>query len=444
MSSDAQEAAMGLLSLSPNNFSQLPPVIPQKRKLPTPQTPHYHNAHGSDQGSHATKRRSTQRIVVQYQPPQDTGKDKEPESERDQEGPDAEEGDSSTESIRCICGSTYDDGFSIACDDCSRWCHAACFGIVQGEVPEEWCCWVCVPRPVDRDGAVRLQKERQRVANEQFIAVEREKERQRRRMSPGAHRRHRRASTANNDSHSTKRKRRASILAPTTPLAPLVHNDEDVDVVVDIDDPWTHSYVPVTHDVVPSEVTRKKLRRHAQNWRGITAIEPWSPPHITVQRLPTEDVAVRPPSYAVHTTQPIPSEHLITPFVSTITPSAVYLSDPLNGYAHLGMPKPFVHLIGPPLDLALDARITADNARFVRSGCRPNAVLRPVVCRPKSAQRDGEERLGVNHDETTLSFAVFASRDLKADEEVVLGWEWDDGNAVHSLPALIQTPHVFP
>jgi len=104
------------------------------------------------------------------------------------------------------------------------------------------------------------------------------------------------------------------------------------------------------------------------------------------------------------------------------------------------MPKPFVHLIGPPLDLALDARITGDKARFVRSGCRPNAVLRPVVCREK----DGEEHHVVDNDETRLSFAVFASRDLKADEEVILGWEWDDGNAVHSLPALIQTPHIFP
>jgi hypothetical protein len=84
------------------------------------------------------------------------------------------------ESIRYISGSTY-DGFSIACDDGSRWCHAACFGIVQGEVPEEWCCRACVPQSVDRDGAV-------------------------------SHRRHRSASTANNG-HSTKRKRRASIFA---------------------------------------------------------------------------------------------------------------------------------------------------------------------------------------------------------------------------------------
>ena len=38
------------------------------------------------------------------------------------------------------------------------------------------------------------------------------------------------------------------------------------------------------------------------------------------------------------------------------------------------MPKPFVHLSGPPLrlDVALDARITGHEAHFLRSGSRPN------------------------------------------------------------------------
>ena len=62
--------------------------------------------------------------------------------------------------IRCICNSTLDDGFSIACDVCERWCHAACFDIVVGEVPEEWKCWECAPRPVDREKAAKIQRER--------------------------------------------------------------------------------------------------------------------------------------------------------------------------------------------------------------------------------------------------------------------------------------------
>jgi hypothetical protein len=54
---------------------------------------------------------------------------------------------------------------------------------------------------------------------------------------------------------------------------------------------------------------------------------------------------------------------------------------------------------------------------------------------------DGKEE---TDEQKTLGFAVFALRDLKANEEVVLGWEWDDGNAVHALPALIETPNMFP
>jgi hypothetical protein len=146
----------------------------------------------------------------------------------------------------------------------------------------------------------------------------------------------------------------------------------------------------------------------------------------------------------MHTTQSIPSSKLITPYTSTIIPSSAYLSDPLNAYAHHGMPKPFVHLFGPPLDVALDARITGNEARFVRSGCRPNAVLRPVICpRAKRTDEHGPSPTPKSSDPETLTFGVFALRDIKANEEVILGWEWDDGNAVHHLPALIETPHLF-
>jgi hypothetical protein len=106
------------------------------------------------------------------------------------------------------------------------------------------------------------------------------------------------------------------------------------------------------------------------------------------------------------------------------------------------MPKPFVHLFGPPLDVALDARITGNEARFVRSGCRPNAVLRPMIC-PRAKGNDERGQSSKSADSETLTFGVFALRDIKANEEVVLGWEWDDGNAVHHLPALIETPHLF-
>jgi len=63
------------------------------------------------------------------------------------------------------------------------------------------------------------------------------------------------------------------------------------------------------------------------------------------------------------------------------------------------MSKPFVHLMGPLLGVALDARQVRNEGRFVRSRCRPNAVLTPVLCEQK-----GEE---------TFGFGVFALRDLR-------------------------------
>ena len=113
------------------------------------------------------------------------------------------------------------------------------------------------------------------------------------------------------------------------------------------------------------------------------------------------------------------------------------------------MPKPHVHLVPPPLSVALDARAAGNEARFIRSGCHPNAVLRPVLCskskgKKKTSKRaqtrtdDGEEAEAASEEhDPTLRFAVYALRDLKASEEVVLGWEWDDGAVVHHLPALI-------
>src|SRR5260221_9471360 len=110
-----------------------------------------------------------------------------------------------SDSINCICGYSFDDGFSIACDDCSRWCHAACFEIVQGGVPEEWRCWVCAPRPVDRERAVRLQTQRKQDA------IRAENEKRRRQTSPGVERKPRRQGALAIDGSNSRRKRRASV-----------------------------------------------------------------------------------------------------------------------------------------------------------------------------------------------------------------------------------------
>ena len=58
---------------------------------------------------------------------------------------------------------------------------------------------------------------------------------------------------------------------------------------------------------------------------------------------------------------------------------------------------------------------------------------------------DDENRMDVDgeDDEETLTFGVTALRDLKENEEVVLGREWDERNTVHCLHMLIEVPHLF-
>ena len=445
MVNDATEAALGLLGLTGSIDFSTTPTVPLKRK-PSSTT-------------------STRFSLPATQ-------------NDDQDDPNSST--TASDSISCICGYTYDDGFSIACDVCSRWVHAACFDIGEREVPDEWRCWVCQPRKVDRERAGRIQRARQKKLQD-----EAETEKHRRRVSsPGVDRKRRASAAAIDGGTNTKRKRRYSVtqLGPPfdrqastsqqhPPPPTQQHQQHSSPVVedehIDIDEPAMHSYVHIDQDIVPHERTRDRLKRLAQHWRGMTALDtspspddPSLPVLLTPEEFPSTpqtslhplprssyshptlsphmNPSVRPPSYTVRTTQPIPSSTLIAPYTSTIVPSTVYLSDPLNSYAHLGMPKPFVHLTGPPLDLALDARLAGNGSRYVRSGCRPNAILRPMLCR-----RSHKTNANGCPSEDTLGFGVFALRDLKAHEEVVLGWEWDDGSVIHHLPALIDSPQLF-
>jgi uncharacterized protein len=415
MNDDAQAAALALLSLTPALL-----------KPPQPQTP------------------STAQVVPQKR-----------------------SSDAVSEAIDCKCGAAQDDGFSIACDDCGRWCHAVCFGIVSHDVPEKWSCWVCLPRTVTAVAAEPPTTSTAKTQGGKLSVGEEKSAGGRRRLSPGIEKDKKRSRTSTVDG-ANKRKRRASLNVNTTNLhphhqqpsshPPLSSTAEDEHV--DVDEPWVQQYVPILRDKVDLPVVREKLRSWAQRWRGLavfTVSQPLSPcistkplpapasgylPRTTVQilappHLPNTNADILPPPYALHTTQPVPSHTLLKEYVSEIIPSASYLADPLNAYAGLGMPKPFVHLFGAPLDVALDARVVGGEGRFARSGCRPNAVLRPVICPPKNESGVGEG------DETTLTFGIFAIRDLKANEEIILGWEWDDNHSIHQLPDIISSPHMF-
>ncbi|XP_011200269.2 serine-rich adhesin for platelets [Bactrocera dorsalis] len=75
--------------------------------------------------------------------------------EETETAPEAEAEDDSV--TRCICDLTHDDGYMICCDKCSVWQHVDCMGIDRQNIPDEYQCEVCQPRPVDKARARALQ-----------------------------------------------------------------------------------------------------------------------------------------------------------------------------------------------------------------------------------------------------------------------------------------------
>ncbi|KAJ3494972.1 hypothetical protein NMY22_g19997 [Coprinellus aureogranulatus] len=70
--------------------------------------------------------------------------------------------------------------------------------------------------------------------------------------------------------------------------------------------------------------------------------------HPSLHPSPSPSIESRPPLFGALTTRELRKDELVARYASVITPSSSYVGDALNGYAGMGVPKPFVHLV-PPL-----------------------------------------------------------------------------------------------
>ncbi|KAJ1953324.1 SET domain-containing protein 3, partial [Linderina pennispora] len=91
---------------------------------------------------------------------------------------------------------------------------------------------------------------------------------------------------------------------------------------------------------------------------------------------------------------------------------AAYKEDPKNYYDLLRTTRPHTHF-HPEIDLCVDARRQGSEARFVRSSCTANAVLRSIHI------ADGAE--------SQIHLGLFALRQIEPDEELTVAWKWEDG-----------------
>ncbi|KAJ6574101.1 hypothetical protein B0H19DRAFT_892450, partial [Mycena capillaripes] len=141
------------------------------------------------------------------------------------------------------------------------------------------------------------------------------------------------------------------------------------------------------------------------------------------------------PTNALHAATLAPPRVLLARYPNTI--SGVHLRPPTSGYAHAGPPKRFVDLVGYSLGVALDAHAAGGRERLGRSCCWPNVEVRAFVSvqlrvRARVRERGEGLRRRMGCEPRTL-FGIFATRELREGEEIVVGWEWDDANAVHRV-----------
>lgn len=154
--------------------------------------------------------------------------------------------------------------------------------------------------------------------------------------------------------------------------------------------------------------------------------------------------------YTVHVNQRTPARTLLALYPSNINSHSTYLAAPANQYFHLGMPKPHVKMLAAPLEVVLDARVVGGVARFVRSGCWPNSVLRSVITKKDKRKKvrktitdlDDVEMTGIpvevdEGSDLEVHFGIFTLRELDEGEEVIVAWEWDDAHRIHRLPRLV-------
>ena len=133
-----------------------------------------------------------------------------------------------------------------------------------------------------------------------------------------------------------------------------------------------------------------------------------------------------PSNYGVYARSEVPPGTFIGEFRGEIGPSEAYRRDAYNQYDTLGIPKPHVRTVGPPLNLAIDARCWGTRLRFIRSSCHPNAVLRLIRWRATES------------DLPQIGLGVFANTTIRSRGEITLSWDWDDRHLVHTLEQIIE------
>jgi len=386
-----------------------------------------------------------------------------------------DEEESST--IKCICGFPDDDGNTVLCETCDTWQHIVCYYESPEHVPDVHECADCSPRPVDAKRAAEQQRQLRELHNigERKVKPKTATRGHKKKVkdAPGAVQTNGWGVHANNDIHygtdrksgsprdqpppakrpktshrtsgsvnvisqtptvlPSSRKRAGSAMyngqspvkSPTTPgpngyteeFSPefiqlyrqpepaLIDSNSYTDIGVAneismwLDDP--DALANATNGMEPAQIFQR-----VEN--SIADLESMAP---AITKQATEDTGVlahgsHPLWHYLTVETMVPRNGYIGELKGLIGRKADYFQNPLNRWDLLQHPEPFV-FFPPHLPIYIDTRREGTILRYARRSCKPNMIMKILT----QSQEGG------------CHFCFVASDDIKAGDELTIGWE---------------------
>ncbi|KAL7271963.1 SET domain-containing protein 3 [Rhizina undulata] len=363
-----------------------------------------------------------------------------------------DEADDSAGEIDCICEIQEDDGYTICCDHCRTWQHFACLAIAKDNVPAEWFCTKCRPRPVDVQKAKDLQRQRQEQAR---------KSHKKKRTTTSSHKKKESNSNGTNGTSKTntekttaqalgkppspregppttsrKRAHRGSVaysndttganVGSAASPAHAIFSDRNGDGESDTDferpsKQYKYEYTDITAgpDRYSNEIRPYIIAMVQSLSNPITSphnedIKRYSPeafesiafPKISVHSLPDSFKQYHEHRWYLKIDGACAKGKPVAVYRGEIGLQEAYKKDSINQYSQYNHPKAHV-LFHPNLEIYIDGRRWGSDARFARRSCRPNLSVHTIVV----------ENSGIH-------FGLYAAECLKPGSEITVGWDF--------------------
>ncbi|GAV27478.1 hypothetical protein PMKS-000946 [Pichia membranifaciens] len=308
--------------------------------------------------------------------------------------------------ISCICGYDHDDGLTIQCDKCFRWQHLVCMGFESiNDTPDDFQCNLCNKNlHVDAARAKKLQ--------ENYLKEEKSKKKR----SPYAVESSK-ANTKNIGAAQFKKRKVDDNSAEAVGVNKYKTLYFPIDYFV-----FRSSSIKSLYDQLPELLKKNKqiVRVDKPNLNKMVLNSATVNIKSTPENSKMKFTGIS--KLGLYSTKTVKDSGFISLFSGEIDTKQNYISEKINKYWLLGCPKPGV-FFHPSLPIVIDERGLGNHTRFIRKSCKPNCEIRTIV---------------VNRQETALG--LFATKEIKADHELTLPWEWE---VDHPILKIINNTETF-